>query len=531
MSVVSMNISERFFLLFPFELKSQISRYQQALCAPSRNSLLTSRRPDTLHLYDFYNYWRDTTGNFTTLPQYFKAHGYDTYAIGKIFHPGRSSNFSDDFPYSWTNRTFHPSSEAYMNAAVCYDASMTPHRNLNCPVDVMTQPEGTLPDIQSVRETKRILSLQTQRPFFVAVGLHKPHIPFRFPSKYLAFHENLRKFDGVDFETLPSEMPTVAFNPYNDIRNRDDVRRTNISYPFGPIAKHFGWKIRQGYYASVTYIDDLIGQILDGINMTNTIVVLTGDHGWSLGEHGEWAKYSNYEVAVRVPLLIYSPLLNKQNRTRYVSTIVELLDLFPTLVDLASLPSIEKCRKSFTHHNLACTEGKSLFNHFVRTAADNGDDHRSENEKQQNYEYAISQYPRPGTFPTKHPDSDRPRLQQIRIMGYSLRTNNYRYTIWIGFNRKTFKRCKYTTAPRFIFPIERQQIEITKFIFFLYTRITVWSRIHGEELYDHTIDPHELINLATRDRFDKLKLHLMNKLKEKLGDTPTQQHIIRIRNK
>lgn len=407
--------------------------YQQALCAPSRNSMLTSRRPDTLHLYDFYNYWRDSTGNFTTLPQYFKAHGYDTYSIGKIFHPGKSSNFTDDFPYSWSNQTFHPSTETYMNAAVCYDSKMMPHRNLLCPVNVMTQPEHTLPDIQSIRETKRILSTtkHNERPFFVAVGLHKPHIPFRFPAKYLRYHNNLNKFDHINFDTLPSELPTVAFNPYNDIRDRDDAKCANISYPFGPIHKRFGWKIRQAYYASVTYIDDLIGQILGAVNFTNTIVVMTSDHGWSLGEHAEWAKYSNYEVALRVPLIIYSPQFH-QNHSKHISNIVELLDLFPTVVDLAALPAIKRCHKSLFYHNVTtCTEGKTLINHFTRIA------------NNPRKEYAISQYPRPGTFPTKFPDSDRPKLRNIKIMGYTIRTNHCRYTIWIKFNRKTFKRCKY----------------------------------------------------------------------------------------
>ncbi|GBP48284.1 Iduronate 2-sulfatase [Eumeta japonica] len=123
---------------------------QQALCAPSRNSILTGRRPDTLHLYDFYNYWRETVGNFTTLPQLLKNHGYETYSVGKVFHPGKSSNFSDDYPYSWSDYPYHPSTEQYKNAAVCKDEGTNIlQRNLICPVDVDNQPEQTLPDIQT----------------------------------------------------------------------------------------------------------------------------------------------------------------------------------------------------------------------------------------------------------------------------------------------------------------------------------------------------------------------------------------------
>lgn len=161
---------------------------QQALCAPSRNSLLTSRRSDTLRLYDFYNYWRVEVGNYTTIPQYFKEHGYFTYSIGKVFHPGISSNFTDDYPFSWSVEAFHPKTEALMNAKVCIDNEGNLARNLICPVVVNLQPDETLPDIESLQEALRFLKNKkeiTERPFFLSVGFHKPHVPFKFPSEYL----------------------------------------------------------------------------------------------------------------------------------------------------------------------------------------------------------------------------------------------------------------------------------------------------------------------------------------------------------
>lgn len=261
---------------------------QQALCAPSRNSLLTSRRPDTLHLYDFYSYWRKRVGNFTTMPQYFKEHGYKTFSIGKVFHPGASSNFNDDFPFSWSNETYHPSTEQYMNDAVCFDKNThNLQRNLVCPVNVKHQPDHSLPDIQSIAEAKRLLhtfSNEAGQPFFIAIGLHKPHIPFRFPAKYLRYHD-IDKFQKNNFIHVPYNLPTVAFNPYNDIRRRDDVQKLNISFPFGPMEKSFAWHIRQAYYASVTYVDALVGDLLRIVEFSNTIVVLTSDHGYALGEY------------------------------------------------------------------------------------------------------------------------------------------------------------------------------------------------------------------------------------------------------
>lgn len=382
--------------------------------------MLVSRRPDTLQLYDFYSYWRDTIGNFTTIPQYFKSNGYTTYSIGKVFHPGKSSNFTDDYPYSWSNTTFHPSTEAYMNDAICFDRKLNKlEKNVICPVTLESQPEKTLPDIQSVQEAKRILSV-TDEPFFMAIGFHKPHIPFRFPSQYLKYH-NLNKFTNINFDFVPYNLPTIAFNPYNDIRERDDAQRANISFPFGPVPKQFGWLLRQSYYASVTYIDHLLGDLFDHINFSNTVIVLTSDHGWSLGEHAEWAKYSNYEVAVRVPFIIYSPE-HKNAKAKRIFQIAELVDLFPTLVDLAQLPPIKECNNS---KYTTCTEGKSLYQHLTNITKTNS--------------VAISQYPRPSKYPKMYPDSDRPHLKSIKFMGYSIRTNNFRYTNWIKFNRKTFK--------------------------------------------------------------------------------------------
>lgn len=316
--------------------------------------MLTSRRPDVLHLYDWNSYWRKTVGNFTTMPQYFKENGYETFSIGKVFHPGPSSNYNDDYPLSWSNETFHPSTERYMNAAVCFDKhTHTLQRNLVCPVNVKTQPGHSLPDQQSVAEAKRLLHTfrdddndnndddddSTRRPFFIAIGLHKPHIPFRFPSKYLRYHQ-IDKFQKNDFTHVPYKLPTVAFNPYNDIRRRDDVQKLNISFPFGPMEKHFAWHIRQAYYASVTYVDDLVGDLLKSVDFSTTIVALTSDHGYSLGEHSEWAKYTNYEIGVRVPLIIHSPQHPFQHAMK-INEFVELVDIFPTLVDLAALPKIK----------------------------------------------------------------------------------------------------------------------------------------------------------------------------------------------
>lgn len=167
---------------------------QQALCAPSRNSFLTSRRPDSLHLYDFYSYWRNTVGNFTTLPQHFKNNGYYAHSIGKIFHPGASSNFSDDARYSWSAPPYHPPTEVFKEAKVCVNDDGSLGRNLICPVVVDEQPGGSLPDLQSLNAALDFLKykdkISNNLPYFLAVGFHKPHIPLKFPVEYLGNNKN-----------------------------------------------------------------------------------------------------------------------------------------------------------------------------------------------------------------------------------------------------------------------------------------------------------------------------------------------------
>lgn len=164
-------------------------RLQQALCAPSRNSLLTSRRPDSLHLYDFYSYWRDSVGNFTTLPQLLKENGYYTQSVGKIFHPGISSNFTDDALYSWSGKPFHPKTDAYKESKVCVSSDGQLARNLICPVIVKSQPGGTLPDLESLVAASEFLDNKDKitggKPYFLGVGFHKPHVPLKFPVEYL----------------------------------------------------------------------------------------------------------------------------------------------------------------------------------------------------------------------------------------------------------------------------------------------------------------------------------------------------------
>nr|XP_050855057.1 iduronate 2-sulfatase isoform X2 [Vespula vulgaris] len=427
---------------------------QQALCAPSRNSILTSRRPDTLQLYDFYSYWRDTVGNFTTLPEYLKNNGYNTMSIGKIFHPGISSNNSDDSPYSWSEKPFHPYTNRYKDAPVCQTTKNSlPAQNLVCPVDLKFMPNQTLPDIEILKKAKRYIQTHKSdiKPFFLAVGFQKPHIPLKYPKKYLKYHP-LEKFEVPKPYVWPNNTDSVAYNPWIDLRKRKDVQRLHLKFPWEKIPKNFAKLIIQSYYGAVSYIDDIIGKLIYQLHISKilqkTVIILTSDHGWSLGEHAEW------------------------------DAIVELVDIFPTIAALAGIPvpicsNIQKKLDNNYKHSSVCTEGISLLP-LIRSVL-----HKKVIPWKK---AAFSQYPRPGIEPTLHPNSDEPHLKDITIMGYSLKSHEYRYTAWIPFTSEN--------------------------------KTANWKIIISEELYNHNYDSAEYFNLARSPNFLKKKSELKTLLRD-----------------
>ncbi|KAK3100525.1 hypothetical protein FSP39_021302 [Pinctada imbricata] len=495
---------------------------QQALCGPSRTSFLTSRRPDTTRLYDVHSYWRKSAGNFTTIPQHFKENGYTTVSFGKVFHPGIVSGHTEDYPYSWTRPPYIPSTLKYKMKKVCPGTDGKLYMNIMCPVDVAKQPEGTLPDIQVTQAAVQFLketSTNQTKPFFLAVGFYKPHIPFKFPKEYLDLYP-LSMIDLAPDPDLPPRLPSVAWNPWADLRERDDIKALNVSWPYGPMPRQYQRLLRQGYYASTTYMDSLLGQLLTALDRygytKNTILVLCGDHGWSLGEHQEWSKYSNYEVATRVPLMFSVPNITHkpgarlslpQSSTNNDSSrkilynlrsdaLAELVDIFPTLTDLAGVDTPPLCPLQSNKVDF-CTEGKSLAGVIVNMSAAHSLIKMKDFATYKNMFHsgrtsvdfdnfastktaAFSQYPRPSVIPQI--DSDQCKLQDIKIMGYTMRTDQYRYTEWVGFNASSLT--------------------------------SNWTQVYGRELYFHLIDDREDRNVANEKRYANLVSTLSEKLRK-----------------
>jgi arylsulfatase A-like enzyme len=176
---------------------------------------------------------------------------------------------------------------------------------------------------------------QNDQPFFLAVGFVKPHLPFTAPRKYWDLYDR----DAIELarvRTMPEGIPSQASHSFGELRRYADVP----DEPKVPIDDQLARKLKHGYYASASYADAQVGRVLDKLEEleldSSTIVILVGDHGWSLGEHGLWAKHSPFDVATRVPMIVRAPGVGKSGMAK---GLVELVDVYPTLVALLDLPA------------------------------------------------------------------------------------------------------------------------------------------------------------------------------------------------
>lgn len=253
---------------------------QLAVCSPSRASALTGRRPDTTHVYDLETYWRTAGGNFTTIPQYFKENGYESVGIGKIFHSGQAASGGDD-PLSWTQDYYRPPNQGTWNSKNSSWQAVSADR---------IEQEGSLPD-QQIRdraiESLRLLN-SGEKPFFLAVGFYKPHLPFLFPEEYLSLYDE-SDISLPNNPYAPVDMPDEAWSKYGEIREYHDIAALNATGEINTtLPDDVTIGLRRAYAASISYVDDLVGDVLEELASlglaSNTIVVFLSDHGWQLGK-------------------------------------------------------------------------------------------------------------------------------------------------------------------------------------------------------------------------------------------------------
>ncbi len=306
----------------------------QAVCAPSRNALMTGLRPQSIGIYDLPTHFRHGVPEAVTVAQYFRRHGYRTEALGKIMHVGHG-NYEDEA--SWTVPHWRPKGGGYQ---LPESTATTRPANVGGPRGAATEcadvPDTAYADGMIADEAiARLRAAQTQpgEPFFLAVGFLKPHLPFVAPKKYWDLYQR-SSFEPAQRQTPPDGAPSFAPTTWGELRNYSDIPET------GPLTSDQQRQLIHGYHAAVSYMDAQLGRVLDALDQTgfvrNTIVVLWGDHGWHLGDHGMWCKHTNYEHAARIPLIVAAPGV-AQAGTK-TGALAETVDIYPTLCELAGLP-------------------------------------------------------------------------------------------------------------------------------------------------------------------------------------------------
>ena len=303
----------------------------QAVCSPSRNALLTSLRPQTLGIYDLATNFRIGNPAAVTIGQHFRSHGYFAESLGKIFHVGHGNQ---DDSASWNVPAWKPKSPQYalpQNAAdpaAGKDAKGMPWEAADVPDNRYA--DGQIADeaIQRLRSAR-----ERNQPFFLAVGFLKPHLPFVAPQKYWDLYDR-QQFTPAKLQTPPAGAPDWAPQFGGELRSYRSIPAS------GNLPDQLQKTLLHGYHAAISYMDAQAGRLLDELDRLqltpNTIIVLWGDHGWHLGDHGIWCKHTNYEQAARIPLLIAAPAGPQGKLT---DSLVETVDVFPTLAELAGLPA------------------------------------------------------------------------------------------------------------------------------------------------------------------------------------------------
>ncbi len=366
---------------------------------------MTGLRPDKTKVWDLETHFRVAQPDCITLPQHFKANGYHCAAINKIYHHG----FEDG--RSWSEPHWYSAGRAVDTDLVDYTKKIVTKHSVSVgeymsPVaktkqgdksgpayEVSLKQDSDLPDGAAAAEAVKRLSILKAKgqPFFLAVGFAKPHLPFVAPKKYWDLYDP-NAIPEPAFDHLPQGSPPFAGHNNGELHSYAGVPKKN------PIPADFAKTIRHGYYACVSYTDAQIGKVMTALEQEgladNTIVVLWGDHGWQLGDHGLWHKHTNYELAVRSTLLISVPKsLGSLGAGTRCEAPVEFVDVYPTLTEICGISTPEHL------------DGSSLCDHLRDPFTPATD-------------VAISQYPR------------RDWNSGTDLMGYSIRDARWRATFW-----------------------------------------------------------------------------------------------------
>lgn len=400
---------------------------QVAVCAPSRASLMTGLRPDSTHVWHLGDKFRDINPNTVTMPQYFSKFGYHTVNLGKIFHNYMPDSISWDEPdlrpakymrADWLERdgeTFYISKEINSSQTKKRD-SLLELRPIRYADGWNTGPAWEAAEVhdtmyydgaQTELAKKTLTRLaKMENPFYMGLGYFRPHLPFAVPKKYWNLYDP-EKIPLASNPKVPKNAPGHTMNSMYELRHYDGFNKIGhpeSSYRMGQDTSRI---LKHGYYASVSYVDALLGNLIAHMKKIgiyeNTIIIIWGDHGWKLGDHNSWGKMTNYNIDLKVPMIIRYP--SQENRGAQTYEITELIDMFPSLCELAGIEIPDYM------------QGTS----FVPLI--------KEPERQWK-NAAFSQFHR---RPQHSSDGK-------RYMGYSINTKEYHYIEWYAWDSKTGTR-------------------------------------------------------------------------------------------
>jgi len=312
------------------------------VCGASRASLMTGIKPTKNRFVGFNTYAERDVPGAISLPKHFKDNGYYTISNGKVFHHKK------DMIESWSEEPWRPKSDKKQGRGYLTPENLNIIDSIN---DARAWPyewadvkdeyysDGKIAN-KTIEDLKRISAMG--KPFFLAVGFMKPHLPFNAPKKYWDLYPE-ESIHLPDNYFVPENAPNVSIHNFGELRNYFGVPEN------GPVSDEMAKKLIRGYYACVSYTDAQIGKLLNSLDeldlRKNTIVILWGDHGWQLGEHSLWCKHSNFDIALRVPLIISAPGYKGGLKT---NALAEYIDIYPTLTELTGLGKPEQLHgKSF----------------------------------------------------------------------------------------------------------------------------------------------------------------------------------------
>jgi len=440
------------------------SHVQQALCSPSRASILFGRRPDTMHLWSRiwggYEEMRSYCKTCKTIPEAFKDAGYYTIGMGKIFDDGNyleGAPMNDGFlqdPQSWSDPAFAGENWFYGK-----DVWTDRHESWQI---VDENAAGPCQDSQvrdyAVNWLRALSARNSTQPWFLAVGFRKPHLPFACPDKFYNLY-NIKDTKLASNPFAPQDMPSIAWPEDGELLNYYDITATGYTAAINETMDNAKAKeLLRGYQACVSYLDHNVGVLLNELkllgNWNSTIIVFLSDNGFKLGEHGLWAKRTNFYPDTRAPMMLRIPELTDGGVVS--DALVEHVDLMSTLLDAAGFNPPAICSENHSWRFTHCTEGRS----FLKLASNPAATWKNS---------SFSQV-------------DRSSLQ---YMGYSMNTNTkLRFTAWVDFDNVA-----------------------------LTTNFSMTGEGCGFELYNHSTDPHENDNLAYRSGYSILVQELFQQLK------------------